>query len=265
MPRAIVNGIDMHYEQSGQGAPLVLVHGLGTGSSDWAFQMPALAARYRVIAPSLRGFGQSEKPAGPYSIGLYAEDLRALLDHLDVDSCHICGVSMGGAIAFQFAIDYPQRIRSLITINSQPSFELNTVKKRVLITTRVLMARLLGLQRLSRIMARRNFPGRQNRQLRRQLAGRFKNELAPYLAGLDALSGWTVVDQLDRITIPVLFIAAEFDYSSPAEKARYANLLSDARVEVIAGAHHATHLEYPDQINATILSFLDQVNDGPVT
>jgi len=250
----------MHYEQRGDGAPLLLVHGLGTGSADWEYQFPVLAAKYRLIAPSLRGFGRSEKPAGPYSISLFADDLRSLLDYLGVDKCHVCGVSMGGAVSFQLAIDYPERVRSLIVINSQPSFELNTLKKRMMMVSRVVLARVLGLERESAIMRRWNFPGRRNREFRQHLVGRFKNELGPYLDAIDAVSEWTVVDSLDKLVAPVLFLAAEFDYTSPEEKAYFAEMISDARVVVIPGARHATHLECPDEINAAIVSFLEEVD-----
>ena len=250
----------MHYEEDGEGPPLLLVHGLGTGSADWEFQVPTLSAKYRVITPSLRGFGRSEKPAGPYSISMFAQDLRALLDHLGVESCHVCGLSMGGAVSFQFVVDYPERARSLIVINSQPSFELNTFKKRIMMGSRVVLARLLGLDRESAISRRWNFPGRHNRLLRQQLTGRFKNELGPYLDAIDAVSGWTVVDRLNSISVPVLFVAAELDYTSPEEKTYYAKLINDARVVVIPRARHAVHIECPGETNAAILSFLGELS-----
>ena len=170
---------------------------------------------------------------------------------------------MGGAIAFQFAIDFPDRILSLTAISSQPSFELNTLKKRFMMASRVFLARALGLERESVIMRLWNFPGRHNRELRKRLAGRFEPNLAPYLAGIGALSGWTVVDQLHRITIPVLFLTGEFDYTSPAEKAGYAEKISDARVVVIPGGRHAMHLEFPDKISNAILEFLVQTESTP--
>ncbi|MDH3588884.1 MAG: alpha/beta hydrolase [Gammaproteobacteria bacterium] len=260
MPRATVNGIEMFYEERGEGCPLVLVHGLGTGSADWEFQFPALAKKYHVIAPDQRGFGQTEKPPGPYSIGQFADDLRSLLDHLGLTRVHLCGISMGGAVAFQFAVDNPRRVLSVTTINSQPSFELNTMTKRLMVWTRRMMARHLGLERESRIQLYRNFPGPRNRAIRRRLAGRFQNDLEPYLAGIDAVAGWTVVDRLDQIRVPVMFLVGERDFTHPEEKAHFARMIADARVVVLAGARHAMHLERPAEVNAAILSFLERAD-----
>ncbi len=246
----------MHYEIRGQGEPLVLVHGLGTGSADWQFQFPALEPHYRVIAPCLRGFGRSERFSGDYSIELFADDLAALLDELGLPDCHLCGVSMGGAVAYQFAVGHPQRLRSLVTINSQPTFELNSPKKLLFYYQRAWLVRLLGLQAVARRQALRNFPGAANAALRRQLEGRFDNDPDIYLAALGSLKHWTVVDSLDSIAAPALVIAAEHDYSTPEEKRRLVRRMPDVRVQVIEGAHHAVHLEMPQAVNKAILDFL---------
>ncbi|MBT8131956.1 MAG: alpha/beta hydrolase [Gammaproteobacteria bacterium] len=260
MPTAKINGCEIHYDLTGEGSPLLLVHGLGTGGADWEYQVPVLAEQFQVITPSLRGFGGSEKPPGPYSVRLFAQDLAGLLDHLGIDDCHVCGMSMGGAVSFQLLLDYPSPVRSLIAINSQPSFQLNTFKKRMMMVSRVVLARTLGLEREAAIMRRRNFPGRHNREFRRRLAGRFQNQVGPYLDAIDAVSGWTVVDRLGEINVPVLFIAADMDYTSPEEKAFYASMIEDARVAVIADSRHASHLERPDEVNAAMLSFLQEVD-----
>lgn len=262
MPRIRVNDIELHYEDAGDGVPLVLVHGLGTGSADWAFVMPALTRRHRVIAPCLRGFGESERPPGPYSIPLLADDLRALLDALGVGRCHVCGVSMGGAVALQFAVDHPERVKSLTVINSQPSFVIDSWRKRAMYLSRLWMARLLGFRRLARIQARHNFPGEEFAALRKQLEGRFENTRVPYIGTLKSLAGWQVADRLERITAPVLLLASEFDYTAPEEKQRYARLFPDARVEVAQGARHALHLERPDAVSEALLEFIAQAEQG---
>lgn len=262
VPHANVNGIELYYEDRGAGRPLVLVHGLGTSSADWQYQYPALESRYRVIAPDQRGFGRSTRPPGPYSIEGYAADLCALLDYLEIDRAHFCGISMGGAVSFQLAVDDPQRVRSLAIINSQPSFELNTFRKRMMAASRRWMARRLGLEREARIQLYRNFPGAANREARRRLQGRFRNDLAPYLAAIDAVAGWTVVDRLDRITAPVLFLAGEHDFTPPQEKAAFAALMSNARVQAFPGARHAMHLQKPDEVNAALLAFFGEVDAG---
>lgn len=259
MPTVSVNGISLHYVEQGHGNGLLLVHGLGTGAADWENQLPALSPHFRVIVPCLRGFGESERPPGPYTMGGFADDLIQLMDALGIDRFHLCGVSMGGAIAFELAARWPGRVHSLIVINSQPSFALDTVKKRLLFGSRRWLARILGLERLARLQARLNFPGREYASLRASLRGRFHNTPGPYLAALDAVGNWQVLSELHRISAPTLFIAAEHDYTSPAEKAYFASLLHDARVEIVAGARHAVHVERPDQVNQIMLRFLRSI------
>jgi len=137
MTFAPLKDLKLHYQQHGRGEPLVLLHGLGSSSYDWEFQVPAFSKYYRVIAPCLRGFGDSDKPPGPYSISQYAHDVIDLLDHLGIARCHVLGFSMGGAIAFQMAVDQPERLHSLIVVNSQPSFELDHWRKHLMVITRI--------------------------------------------------------------------------------------------------------------------------------
>src|SRR5512135_1060782 len=100
------NGINLYYEVTGEGQPLVFIHGLGSSTRDWESQTPEFAKSYKVITFDLRGHGQSDKPVGLDSVPQYADDLAALLKALDVPAAHIVGISLGGGVAFQFAVSY---------------------------------------------------------------------------------------------------------------------------------------------------------------
>ena len=158
MPKAEINGIEMHYVDEGDGEPLVLLHGLGSSAEDWEFQIPALSRHYRVVAPCLRGFGHSEKPPGGHSIKTWSEDVVSLIRHLDLAPVHLLGFSMGGAISFQTVVDHPGLLRSLIIVNSLPSFELDHWTKYLMVLTRIGMAQTMGMPRLARYVAKRVFP-----------------------------------------------------------------------------------------------------------
>lgn len=110
--------IALYYETHGDGAPLLLIHGLGSSTLDWAPQVAHFSERFRVITLDVRGHGRSDKPPGPYSVPIFAGDLVELLDALHIESAHLAGISMGGMIAFQLAVDAPQRVRSLTIVNS---------------------------------------------------------------------------------------------------------------------------------------------------
>lgn len=114
MPHVVNEGARIYWDEQGSGEPLLLIMGLGYTAHMWHRTRPFLAERYRTIAFDNRGVGRSDIPAGPYPISLMASDAAAVLDIAGVESAHVFGVSMGGMIAQEFALQYPSRVRSLI-------------------------------------------------------------------------------------------------------------------------------------------------------
>ena len=108
--QATVNGVTLHYEEAGQGLPLLLIHGFPLAGSIWRKQLTGLADCCRVIAPDLRGFGQSQAPETGYSMNVFADDLVALLDRLAIDRAVFCGMSMGGYVVLNLLDRYPDRV-----------------------------------------------------------------------------------------------------------------------------------------------------------
>ncbi|HEV7859845.1 MAG TPA: alpha/beta hydrolase [Pyrinomonadaceae bacterium] len=114
MPKAVINGINMHYQYGGQGPTIVLVHGLATNLAFWYLAVfSVLRKNYRVIVYDLRGHGYSDMPPHGYTSADQAVDLDALLDHLEVERAHIVGHSFGGAVASHYAVLHPERVESL--------------------------------------------------------------------------------------------------------------------------------------------------------
>jgi pimeloyl-ACP methyl ester carboxylesterase len=256
MPYAELPGVRLHYEEAGAGAPLVLLHGIGASLRDWDMQLAVFARRFRVIAPDLRGFGQSER-SGNYGVGTFAGDIWALLDLLRIERFNLIGHSMGGAVALQMAVDRPERIERLIAADTLPSFQANTFGKRILFAYRYLMMGVFGPQRLSRAVAGKLFPGPHQQDLRdRAVAGGLANDRGVYLETLRQLLGWNVLEQLQRLTMPVLVLAAEHDYFPVQDAEIFASALRNARLKVFAGMHHALPLEAPQAFNRTVLRFL---------
>lgn len=105
----VVHGHRRAYRRAGRGPVLLLLHGLGCDSSSWLPVMPRLAERFTVIAPDLLGHGQSDKPRADYSMGGYANGMRDLLTLLGIDRVTVVGHSLGGAVAMQFAYQFPER------------------------------------------------------------------------------------------------------------------------------------------------------------
>jgi pimeloyl-ACP methyl ester carboxylesterase len=120
MPDVTVNGVRLHYDESGSGPPLVLIHAFPVGRRMWEPQMAALAARQRVIAYDARGFGLSEAPREPerYSPATAVEDARALLESLGAVPAAVCGLSMGGNIAVNLALTHPRAVSALVACDT---------------------------------------------------------------------------------------------------------------------------------------------------
>jgi 3-oxoadipate enol-lactonase len=114
MPTVKVGEINIYYEIHGEGEPLLLINGYGQYSGHWAALVPAFSREYRVIIFDNRGTGRSDKPEMPYSAKMMADDANGLLDALGIDKANIFGISMGGMIAQEFAINYPDMVLNLI-------------------------------------------------------------------------------------------------------------------------------------------------------
>src|SRR2546429_4027074 len=116
MPTAGVHGLSLFYEDVGEGIPLVFVHEFAGEARSWHLQVRFFARRYRTIAFNARGFPPSDVPEDPkaYSQDLAVEDIRGMLDALDIKKAHICGLSMGGYATLHFGLRYPERALSLV-------------------------------------------------------------------------------------------------------------------------------------------------------
>jgi 3-oxoadipate enol-lactonase len=272
MATIMINGIRLHYVDSGppSGAgadrpPLVMLHGLGCSSHDWDFQLPVFARDYRVVAPCLRGFGDSDKPTGPYTVSGFAEDVDGLLNALGIERCHLLGFSMGGAVALQAAVDYPQRFASLIVVNSQPCFDVVYWREHLMKIYRIGLGSPNGMDRITRLLTRHCFPEPGQQALREEMLKRHRrNDRTAYLAAIQALAGWSVMSRLTALAAPVLMIGADGDYVPVSERERYAKRMPDTRFCVIRDSRHGTPYDQPDAMNAQVLAFLRSVEgDAP--
>ncbi len=259
MPYFDNDGCQLHYEDYGHGAPLLLVHGLGSSTRDWEYQIPALAQHYRVIALDVRGHGRSDKPRGAYRIADFADDVAALIEYLQLPPVHLVGISMGGMIGFQLGVDRPELLRSLTIVNSGPEVKAKSPGDWLEIAKRWTLARVLSLETIAKALAKLLFPKPEQAELRRKVEERWpQNDKHAYLASLDAIIGWGVRERLQRITCPTLVISADRDYTPVERKREYVAEMPNARLLVIENSRHATPLDQPERFNSALLAFLGE-------
>ncbi len=259
MPTIQINDISLHYDAVGQGQPVLFIHGLGSSGRDWEYQVDYFCRKYQVITLDVRGHGQSDKPPGPYSISLFTSDTAQFIETADIAPVHVIGISMGGMIAFQLAVDRPELVKSMVIVNSSPELIPRTVKERLLVSQRFAIVRLLGMRKMGEVLSKRLFIKPHQEELRQQLIERWaENDPQSYRAAMRAVVGWSIVDRLGTINCPTLVVAADEDYTTVASKAEYAAKIVNARLETIKDSRHATAVEHPEQFNKIVAAFLEE-------
>ncbi len=261
MTAAQIGDVTLYYEEAGQGDPILLLHGLGSSTQDWELQMASFSQQYRVIAVDLRGHGRSSKPPGPYSIPLFAADAAQFIQTLNTGPVHVVGISLGGMVAFQLALDAPELVRSLVIVNSVPSMILRTFADKWQLWRRAAIIQLMGMRRMGEFLAPRLFPKPEQAELRETLVERWaQNDKRAYLAAMRSFVGWDVTARLGEIGCPTLVVSADEDYWPLAVKEAYTAQIPGARLMVFEDSRHATPIDQYERFNTAVLTFLSRLS-----
>ena len=249
--------IDLYYEITGEGEPILFLHGLGSSARDWEYQVGHFSKYYQVVTFDFRGHGQSDKPEGPYSIPLFAQDTAELVRALDIAPVHVVGISLGGMVALQLAVDEPGQVCSLVAVNCVSEMVFQTMKQRLAFLQRLLIVRLLGMRKMGEVLGKRLFPNPEQGELRQMFADRWaENDPKAYREALKGMVGWSVTGQLSQIRCPTLVITAEHDYSPVETKMPIVNGVEGAALEIIENSYHATPVDQPEVFNRVVSAFL---------
>jgi 3-oxoadipate enol-lactonase len=264
-----VNGIDLYYEEHGEGEPLLLIMGWGGNAATWKPQIPGLAQRFRVIAFDNRGVGRSMAPRDPYSIPQMAEDAVGLLDALDVPRAHVFGVSMGGMIAQELAVRHSERLDALVLGCTTPG------GRRA--------AGFRDLQRNIKEFEETNgdevpdmawFSDFLKRLWTDRALAMSDTHLQDFVLSLirfpatpqglhnqaEAIAGHNAYDRLPRIEHPTLVITGDKDKLIDFENSFIlAGRIPSAELRIFPGLKHAFHLEQPELVNSVIIDFIERV------
>jgi 3-oxoadipate enol-lactonase len=251
-------GARIYWDEQGSGAPLLLVMGLGWSSHAWYRTRPLLNAKYRTIALDNRGVGRSDIPPGPYSIAQMASDAAAVLVAAKVNTAHIFGVSMGGMIAQEFALQYPAKVRSLILgCTSAGGPEAVRVDASAL---QVLMTRSANPDEFTKAISpfiydRGTPPERiaEDTEIRRK----WYPTSDAYSAQLQAILAWEAYSRIAKIAAPTLVIHGEKDQLVPAANGKMiAARIPGAKLVLLPNASHIFFTDQTEAAHAAILGFL---------
>jgi len=257
------NGIEMNYELTGEGDCLVLIHGFSDNLNLWYNQVPAFSEHCRLLTYDVRGFGKTEVRGGTYSMGLFAEDLRALLEALDIGSACVLGYSMGGRIAFEFAQMFPEMTTGLIFANSgigeTPSQEMQE--------RRQMMVEVLqqgDMEVIAELMTEASFsPGLKDRNptaYERYKSIKMQNDPSEYLAIMQAIVG-SIDSPADfgSLACPTLVIAGDQDgFMSVSLGEAMRDAIPDAEMHVLPTGHAAA-IEESEAFNLVVLGFVEKL------
>jgi pimeloyl-ACP methyl ester carboxylesterase len=266
-----VNGANIWYELKGKGGRPVIaqIHGAGFGHDNFAPVSPLLLKEYQVLDYDLRGYGLSDRPLQKYGMEVWADDLAAMLDALEVEKAHIHGTSMGGMIALQFAMEYPNKVRSLIVgcTAAKSDYASKVLFKSWIDIAEAqgcgseLLGEVIGYEALSREFLETE-EGQKTLKSISIILGK-NNRIEVFRAACESIINLDLTPKLYKIKAPTLIMVGDKDIMTPMHQAPSGagsdvihNLISGSKLEIIKGCGHTFLFERPEESAEIILRFL---------
>jgi 3-oxoadipate enol-lactonase len=254
-------GVKIYWEEEGEGEPLVLIMGLASTIDMWHRTKPLVAEKYRTILIENRGVGRSDVPPPPYTIATMASDVAAVMDAAGIERARVFGISMGGMIAQEFALNYPERVRSLILgCTNFGGKQLKTATPKVL---DILKSRgQMSPEEAARAMAPHTYDANTPKErVEEDLQIRMQWFPTPegYFGQLGAILSWESRHRLRQINVPTLVIHGETDELVPPENGRMiADLIPNAKLLLLPNTSHIFMTDQPEISHKEILNFFDE-------
>lgn len=266
MPKARVNGVEIAYEhlkvQSHHAGdpPIVLIHGFPYSRAMWADQVKELGEEFQILTYDLRGHGESQATPGPYTMELLADDLKGLLDHLKIEKAALGGFSMGGYVALAFYRKYPERVASLLLLDTRPQPDSEQARQgRENLAQQVERDGNKGLAESlpARMLSQATVASRPDvvAKAKDMILKASPQGIAAAARGMAARRDQT--DLLPQIKVPALvLVGAEDAVTPPADAELMVSRIPKAKLVKIAGAAHLSNLEKPAEFSEAIHDFL---------
>lgn len=258
-----INDINLAYTDVGTGPPIVLIHGYPFNRSLWTEQTESLNSKYRVVAPDLRGFGESDSSEGTATMARMAEDVAALMDALAIEQAVIGGLSMGGYVALAFARMFPARVKALVLADTRAQADTEEGKQtRHQQAEKALSEGMAGIA--DAMLPKLLTPDTVSK--RPELVKRVRDMMLKTKPGgaAAALLGMAERDDqtefISSIRVPALILVGREDAITPvADSEKMQSQIEGSRLVVIENAGHVSNLEQTEQFNDALLGFLSTV------
>lgn len=260
MTRARVRGIEMAYDDMGRGSTVVLLHGYPFNRSMWREQVEALKESYRVIAPDLRGHGETTVTDEPATMEEMARDVAALLDELGIERVALCGLSMGGYVTLAFYRRFPLRARALVLADTRPQADTEEARrKREEQAGQILKEGMQAIADdfLKKVLTAATLAEKpeMTARVREMILQTDPQGAASALRGMAARPDRTTL--LEEVLAPTLIlVGSEDEITPPADSELMRREIRGSRLKVLEGASHLSNLERPAEFNRALLDFL---------
>jgi len=258
-----INDINLAYTDVGAGPPIVLIHGYPFNRSLWTEQTEALNSKYRVVAPDLRGFGESDSSEGTATMARMAEDVAALMDALAIERAVIGGLSMGGYVALAFARMFPARVKALVLADTRAQADSEEGKQtRHQQAEKALSEGMAGIAdaMLPKLLTPDTVSKRPElvKRVRDMMLKTKPEGAAAALLGMAERDDQT--EFISSIRVPALILVGREDAITPvADSEKMQSRIEGSRLVVIENAGHVSNLEQTEQFNDALLGFLSTV------
>jgi pimeloyl-ACP methyl ester carboxylesterase len=255
---ANVNGIQIAYTDEREGLPLLFIHGFPLSRGVWSHQVEAFKSRHRVIAPDLRGFGESHSSPGPVSMSQFAADISVLIEQLGTGPVILAGHSMGGYIALAFAKAYPKLLRGLVLVGTKAGADSVEAAKARRATAEAVRSK--GISVVVDAMAPKMLAASNTDELMAASVKGFMASATPE-GVMSALLGMAerpdMSDSLGDIRVPTLVVVGADDtVIPPMESEALAKAIPEAQLKVIPHAGHLVTWEQPEAFNEAMRDWL---------
>ncbi|TXT62873.1 MAG: Soluble epoxide hydrolase [Promethearchaeota archaeon] len=269
-----INGLNLSFIEKGEGEPLILIHGIGGKKETWISQINDLSKYFRVIAVDLRGVGKSDRPDMPYTMEMLADDIKGLMDSLELESAHIIGRSLGGMIAQYFVLKYPNKVDKLVLMTTNPRVP---DEKAAELIKKGRLEEIKSLQedpeqsfwQKSRLLFHKDFRKKMKNNPSKKFYGIFsaedlieettKNPSTPQdIENLSyTLKSHDILDQIENIKHKTLLVSGSHDRLTPkSSMLEIQKKIPNSKIEIIPNSGHFLHLSHAPEVNKLLIEFL---------